>query len=195
MNGIPNLLNQVAAVTNTISLLSSDVAGILGLFSPPQWGIYFEGEPFIIPDSLLDFSFQKESKVSTYPQEKGSFESYNKVQSPYQIKVHLTKGGTDTDRKDFLESIDTTQKSFDLYQIMTPDTTYENVTITHYNHRRTSKNGVSLLTVEIWAEEIMDTATVAFTKAKNETSNDPVNGGTVQPQAVGEYKGPVPVAR
>ena len=182
MNGIPPLLNKISQVMNVISLVTSDVAGILGMFSPPMWGIYSDGEPIIIADSLIDLSFRADSKISTYPQQKGGFQSYNKVHNPFDIRVNLTKGGTDGDRTDFLQSIEDAKNSFELYQIVTPEKTYENVSITHYEFRRTSTRGVSLLTVEIWAEEVRDTASVQTTSALQPESNNPVNGGNVQAQ-------------
>ena len=180
MNGIPTLSNNVAQVTNIISLLVADAAGIFGMFAPPQWGIYADGSPLIVADSLLDLSYRKDAKISTYPQQKGAFASYNKVQTPFDIRIKLTKGGTDADRKGFLESIDDAQKSFELYSIVMPELTYENVNITHYDYQRTSKNGLTLLTVEIWAEEIITTAEQATTKMKEPTSADPVDGGNIQ---------------
>jgi hypothetical protein len=178
--GIPTLLNKVAAVVNPLALVYYDVQGIIGRFLPPQWGIFKEGNPVIIVDSVLDISYRKHARISTYPQQKGVFESYNKVQTPHQIKIRMTKGGSDSERQEFINSLEELQQTIDLFDIVTPERIYTDVNITGMTFNRNARNGVSLISVDIIAEEIITTVKVGFSKPKSATSNDPVNVGTIQ---------------
>jgi len=192
MNGIPTLLNKIstvtdpiARITNALSLVFYDVQGIIGMFSPPEWGIFLDGEPVIVTDSILDLGYHKEAKISTYPQQKGAFETYNKVQTPFVFRIRMTKGGSDNERQKFLYSLEELQNTFDLFDIVMPEKVYNNVNIFGISFHRSSKNGVSLLVADVSCMEVMDTVKLYFTEAKKEQSNDPVNSGTVQPKPEG----------
>lgn len=190
--GVPTLLNKVAKITNPIAIIVADVKRVIGLFSPPQWGIYSQGKLIIEPDSILDFSYKKEAKISTYPQQDGAFESYNKVQTPFNVKLRMTKsGGTSYDwslsggndeKQSFIIKLDKLQKSLELYDIYTPEYIYMNVNITGIGLNRSARNGVSLLTFDVTGQEIIGTAKIGYTNTKDPKSSDPVNTGTVQTQ-------------
>jgi hypothetical protein len=188
-NGIPSLLQKAAKVGNVVTLLVADaqqimklLGGIFGL-NLPKWGIFLNGNLVIEPDSIVEVEYRKGWRISSYPQEQGAFQSYNKVEEPFETRVKLTKGGTDADKQAFQNAIDAAAASLDLYDIVTPTKVYKGANISQVNYRRAATNGVGLLTVELLIEEVRVNAEAQFTSTQAPSGADPVNTGTVQPQA------------
>lgn len=184
--GVPPLLraiNQVSQIQNTAVLLVADAIDVLTMFSSPSWGIFSQsGTPVIIPDSVVDAGFRKEYRISDFPQEQGSFGSYNKVETPFDAPWRFAKGGTDSDRTAFLLSVAQAAASLDLYALVMPEVTYRWCNITRYAYQRSQRQGVTLLLVDIWLEEVRITGTTQYTSTAQPNGADPQNGGTVQPQ-------------
>ena len=191
--GIPPLLNKVAGVVNTASLLAADVGSFLGMFGAPQWGIFKDGTPVILADSVIEVDFKKEWRIADYPVEQGAFQSYNKVETPFDAKVKLSKGGKEADRQEFLDTIDDIAGTLDLYDVVTPEKTYIGANISHYDYRRQALNGVGIIVVELFLVEVRATATATFanpdfvgppappiTDAITPSGMDPTNGGLLQ---------------
>lgn len=183
-NGIPPLLGQIANVTNKISLVTSDALGILNLFAGPQWGVFnLNGNIALEPDSIISLDFKREWSIPNYPVEQGGFETYNKVTTPSDTNIRMTKGGTDEDRYNFLYQVQYAAASLHLYNVVMPEgPLIQNVNIIRYDYRRTSTNGVGLLSVDIAFREIRVTATTAFSNTAAPSGANPVNDGSVQPQ-------------
>jgi hypothetical protein len=101
-------------------------------------------------DTVISFELVSESKVSNFPVQSNSFASYNKVNIPKEIKIVLAKGGSNSDRQSFLDNIDTakTQASTELFQIITPDFTFKNMSLYDYNYRKEQTSGANMLIVE-----------------------------------------------
>ena len=153
-NGIPALLNQVGNVINTAVLLTADAALVMNSFLGPQWGIIDGVTPIITPDSIASFGYRNEYLITDAPMEQGSFQSINKVATPYEARVTMTKGGSEAERSQFLNDIANLVKSTNLHSVLTPEITYLNANIVSYEYRRTSTNGVGLLTVDIILKEV-----------------------------------------
>jgi hypothetical protein len=191
--GIPPLLNNASAVFNNVSLVESDAAEILGMFAAPQWGIFDQtGMPVILGDSTIAFDFTGDANVSKYPVEAGGFADYNKVQVPFSAKYTFSKGGSVAERADFLNAVDAAKKSLYLFVALTPEVAYQNINVDHYDVKRTAKSGVTLLTVDVWCEEIRQAPALQFSNAPtaaptpitnpaNPEAADPVQDGTIQP--------------
>lgn len=162
--------------------MTGDTTAALVEAGATQWGIYLDGVAVIVPDSVVSLEYKKDWHISDYPIEQGSFESYNKVRMPYEARIALTKGGSEADRNAFLAQLEALAASLDLYDLVTPEVTYVNANITHLDTRRTSTNGVSLLTVYVWFQEIRMQASSAFTQTAQPAGAQQVSGGTVQPQ-------------
>jgi len=183
VNGIPPLLTNIGNVVTTVSILRSDAAIVLGLFADPQWGVFNQdGSIALQPDSIIDLDFKKDWQIPNYRQEQGAFQTYNKITLPYDIRVRMTKGGTDSERANFLLAVESAAASLNLYEVVTPEITYPNANITHYDYRRTSTNGVGLLTVDLWLLEVRVTATVQFQSTAAPSGTNPTNDGNVLPQ-------------
>lgn len=123
-----------------------------GSFGQPQWGIFTQdGDPVLVGDAVNSVEYARDYRISDYPQERGAFASYNKVRVPYQAKVGFLIAET---RADFLNNVEQTVASLNLVFVTTPEITYPNANLTHYNYRRVARNGVTLILVEVWCEEI-----------------------------------------
>lgn len=100
--------------------------------------------------------YSKETKVSDFPIEKGSFASYNKVETPAAPIVTLHLSGSENNRRTFLDEIDKAVKSMDFYSVVTPEVTYINYSIERYNYSRTNVKGATLMSVELTLKEIRE---------------------------------------
>lgn len=161
-----------------IELLTADVPGIEGLFGPPQWGIFGQdGSEILTVDSIASVEYARDYQISDYPQEKGAFESYNKVQVPYQAKVGFYIGPS---RFDFLNAIEDAVASLDFVTVVTPEISYPQANLTHYSYRREARNGVTLIRVDVWCEEVRIVAEAAFESTQSTNAAPATQSGQVQ---------------
>jgi hypothetical protein len=180
--GLPPLLGKISKVSNPIALLVADAKLISGMFAEPKWGIYLDGKLALKPDSIVGLDFKIDWRIAEYPMEGGAFQSYNKVMTPFDIRIQMTKGGTDADRQAFLSEVEAAAASMILYDVLMPEWGYTSCSISHIDYRRTSAGGVGLLTVDLWLTKVRATATAKFSNTKSPNGADPVNGGNVQAQ-------------
>lgn len=125
--------------------------------------------------------YSKETHVSDFPLERGSFASYNKVETPASPVVTLCLTGSEKNRRTFLEAIDTACKSTDLYSVVTPEVTYINYSVERYNYQRRSNKGATLLIVEITLKEIRQVS--ASYAQSNKGQVDKPKDASATPQA------------
>lgn len=178
-----SIVGVIGSLTGDFDFLSSDGPGVSSLTEAPRWGLFDEGgTQIIVPDSFLGLDSLKEYRVSDYPIEEGGFESYNKVEVPFVGKILFAKGGDEAERTQFLSQIEQAIKSLDVYSLVTPEKSYASVNVTHRDYRRTVNNGVTMLTVEVWVEEIRNTVTASFSNTQAPEGAATVNDGGVQPQ-------------
>lgn len=165
--GIPALLNPALDLANTVSLVVSDAQIIANMFTAHvAWGIYDGVALALLPDSIVALDVKKEYNLPNYPMEDGAFQSYNKVKEPYDIRVKMSIGGNSAKLDGFLKMLDGVVSSLTLYSIVTPDATYPNANVHHYDFQRTATNGRGLLTVTLWAKEVRTSIVAAFAHVK-----------------------------
>jgi hypothetical protein len=190
--GIPPLLNPptgifgalatAGTVVNTLTLLRADAALVSEVLIPgaPQWGIFdLNGDPLAVTDSFVSLHYKQEWRLPNYPQEQGAFQTYNKVQLPFDAIVKLSKGGSAIARQEFLAAIDAAAQSLQLYTVITPERIFPNVNIARYDYERTADAGRGLITVEIGLIEIRASATAAFTDTKASSGVNPLSQGNL----------------
>lgn len=114
--------------------------------------------------STFDFEYRRESKISDFKVEAGGFAQYNKVQMPATPKVTLILDGSENDRTAFLEALESAANSTDLYNVVTPEITYQNYNIVSYQYARKASKGLTLLIAEVALEEVR-TVTSSFAQA------------------------------
>lgn len=184
------------------------------LFVTPQWAIYESAqavepeesedgietvtvtanrEPVVTPDSFLTFGYRKESAIATYPVQRGGFTDYDKVPTPYETFVRMSKGGSLQDRKRFLDSLDAIVDTTDLYDILTPEKTFISVNVLRYEFVRQGSRGAYFFAeLDLYFQEIRQ-VTAQYTNtslaspslissAKNAEADIVQNIGTVQAQ-------------
>jgi hypothetical protein len=184
-DGVPPVLrNPLANPAQLVTqLLSGDVIGVLTDALRPVWGVFDSfGNPVAIADTVSVLEYRADSRLSSYPQEQGAFADVNKVQMPYASTVQLVCGRTASDRGMFLAAIEGAKQSTDLYSIVCPETTYQNANIVAYDLHRETRNGATLLKVNVHLEEVRITGGAQFQNTQNPASADPSNLGQVQPQ-------------
>ncbi len=161
--GVPPVLrNNAAIVGAAVLLLKDSVRALLGF--PPQWGIFLNGQSVLKFDSFVSIEARKEAHVSDYPLEPNSFESYNKVETPGDIRISLSKTGTDSEKGAFLDAINAAIISTNIYDIYTSWKPYKNYSPVRTSHRRTAVNGADLLIVDLYFDEIRNKATTTFSQ-------------------------------
>ncbi|MEX3628085.1 MAG: hypothetical protein VB138_00105 [Burkholderia sp.] len=183
--GVPPLIRAPGESLGSfaVSLITTDAIGLLEGLLAPVWGIFDEfGAPMAVADTALSVEYRGDSRISKYPQEQGGFADYNKVQMPYNARVQLVCGGSDTRRAAFLSSIEAAKQSTMLFTVIIPDATYENANVVAYDYRRTTKNGVTMIVAEIYLEEVLQTVVAQFANTHNSASQDSASLGQVQGQ-------------
>lgn len=183
--GLPDLPALLQGQFSPTALLVGDIAQAVLGFALQEWGIYLGVIPIVIADNVVSVEFKKTWRISDYPIENGAFSSYNKVEIPYDAKVTLSKGGSLAERALFLENIQLVAESMALYNVVTPEHTYFNANITHYDYKRTASKGLGLITVDVWLEEIRNVPTASFTKTAQPSGAAQQDGGNVQANTFG----------
>lgn len=144
--------------------------------------------------STKSIEFFKETKVSDYPVEGGKFFSYNKVELPAAPVVALCFSGGESERAAFLNALNNACVSTDLFNVTTPEVTYNNYSIESYTYTRSNESGATMLTVEISLKEVRQVSAV-FSSSANKTIKTPKDagatpnsdGGRVKPQTPQDY--------
>lgn len=189
--GVPNVLRSASANLNETNILSAIYSGNpLSIFESiisPNWGIYTAdgSEAVISPDGFTGFQCKGSSKISSYPVEAGGFATYNKVQMPYDIRMKMVCSGniasSNITRMQFLAKLDAMKASLDLYELVTPDYVYSNMNMLDYDYARTSSEGVSLLMVEAYFQEVRVTAGAVYKNTASDSSTPASSNGNVVP--------------
>ncbi len=188
-----------------------DLAGI-DVLNPraSDWKIMNGSSDAIVPDTVPRFEYRNESRVADYPMEEGAFVSYNKVATPFEIRMtmvcsgSLIKGLTQgvmndiipgfgnnnytSSRDGFLAAMENMLQGTEVYTIVTPDMTYNNATLEHYDYRKESNNGAVMLIVEAWFREVRVTASAVYSNTGQPNVNsaspsaaNPADVGSVHP--------------
>ena len=156
MPGIPPLLNNIATSVDTL-FATSDLLN-LGMFNfgQRQWGLYSGASSTLLFDSFVSIEYKQEWAISDYPIERGGFESYNKVQVPFNIRARFASGGTEENRAALLQSVARIAGDLKKYTIVTPEAIYQSCNVQHYDYRRTSSNGVGMIVIDLWLLQIRE---------------------------------------
>lgn len=143
-----------------------------------RWGIYTkDGKLLVEADTVMEVAYKQQSRISNYPVQAGAFASYNKVATPYEATVILSKGGgltalgtigslltggglageSERNRGDFLTAIEAAAASLELYHVVTPERTYINANIQSIDYLRSQTNGARRIEVRVNLLEVRET--------------------------------------
>jgi hypothetical protein len=176
--GLPSLPSDIAGVFSEVVLVASDLLGFGAVSS--QWGLFLNGEPVVIADSVLSIEFTQDFSITNAPVEQGSFASYNKVQRPFETTLRFATGGSIADRQNLINSIAAIIGDTNLYDVVTPEVTYTNLNLVHQNYLRSAERGAGLLTIDVRAQEVrpagLVTSSAAATQTGNTGTTTPVSG-------------------
>lgn len=197
--GVPPVLRQIGAAQNAAVLLVSDGLRVASLFEGPQWGLFtssnspaFSGLTAsalinnvaaglgVAGQSVGDFEFRQDYRISTAPQEQGAFLSYNKVQEPFDGRVTYIVSGDPFVRTAFQSQLVSLIASLDLLNLVMPEYQFIGCNITHYGFRRAAARGVTMILYDIWVQQVRVTGTAAFSDTKSPSGSSPVFGGNIQ---------------
>jgi hypothetical protein len=176
--GVPSLSSYSAG---GVVLLVADVLGLLSSLFGSEYAVLFDGVQAFEYNSILDVDFKQDWPISDYPVEDGAFQSYDKVQLPFDIKVRMVSFPDQVSRQLLLAQVLAAANSLDLYDVVTPEVTFTNCNITHVDFRRQSHNGATLLILDVWFVQIRITSTSTFSNTQNPTNQGQQAGGNVTP--------------
>lgn len=179
--GVPAVPRDPTSAVAAIVLLAADAAGISGAQGAQQWGLFQNGEPVVTCDNVLAFGFSQAYDVPNYQIEDGSFQSYNKVQEPFDIRLQFSTGGSTQDKQAFIQSIAAIIGSTQLYDAVTPEQTYPNVNPVRQIYDRTAVSGAGLLKIDVHCVEMMVTGQVLFTNSQGASSSSQTDGTAATP--------------
>lgn len=173
-----------------LSALSSVLSAFLGPgASSLVYGVFSSDGTFVLkPDSILAFDYSNESRLPDYPIEQGSFETYNKVDTPYATHLRMVKGGTSYERAQFLLQLEYLRKSTELVTVLTPERPYVNANVLAYRYGRDRRQGVALVIADIAIQEVRQAPAAKFTSTAQPASEDTFSLGQVQSQAISAAK-------
>lgn len=177
--GVPRLSSFSAL---DVILLTIDLISAIEGFGTQEWGIFNAGVPAFEFNSVINFEYRRDWSIADYQVEEGGFQSYDKVQHPYDVRMTLVSRGTESSRQALLESIEQVADSLDLLDVVTPEKTYVECNISHFDLRRNAKSGVGIISVDVWLVEIRQTSTSTFTNTKSPNVAGQQALGNQQPQ-------------
>ncbi len=142
------------------------------------------GFPNVVPvtASTVEFEYTADSPISTYPQEQGAFQSYDKVQLPFDIKLKIACGGSASQRQAFFDTLEAIRTSTVLLDILTPEKIYTSCNCKHVDYRRNSRNGVTLILADVWFEQVRVISQTQFSNTQSPADSGTSALGNVQPQ-------------
>lgn len=168
--GVPAIPRLPGVVGAIVDLLTADARALFGGLEEPPWGLFLNGVPVVTAESVISFDFKKGASISSFPVENGGFESYNKVQRPYDVRLRFATGGTVADRQALEASVAAAVASLDLMDAVSPEAVYPNVNPIFWNYRRTATNGRGLLVIDVFCEEVRVRSSSTFTTSTSTTT-------------------------
>jgi hypothetical protein len=193
--GVPQLarLPNVPLSSIIASIGNAAIQGRLwhAVKQAPKWGVFdASNNPVVIPDNIVDFHNSDDSRVSNFPVQDGQFAAYNKVALPSETVVRMTKAGTQSDRKAFLDALKAAKDSLNLYTILTPERSYLKCNLQRFEVIRSGPIGAYFLAeVDLFFIEIKQvSSTYSNAVANTQNAQNPEaqpfgNLGNVAPQA------------
>lgn len=199
--GVPQLARPIGALAASLPTIirkffAPAMPGVLfhAIKAAPVWGVFdAKGNQVISPDSIMDFGFRGEWRVSNYPVQAGQFSSFNKVSVPYETFVRMVKGSTLADRTQFESDCRTVAASMDMFTVITPERSYVGVNGVRLEILRREAKGAFFIDAEMFFQEIKTvtpqystttTAAANTANAQNPAAVPPQNLGLVQPLVV-----------
>lgn len=120
--------------------------------------------------NVLDLDFKAGWSIPTYPVEQGGFQSYNKVQRPYDVAVTVTAGGSNANRQLLLDQVIAIMGSTALFTVGMPEMPIAGVNPVNYGFSRRHDHGLGLLMVTIFFQQVRPGGNPQFSTTGTPTS-------------------------
>lgn len=184
--GVPALLGGIAIPLPTLLTADLVTAGAI----PEQWGVYLGGVPAVTFTTFISVDYRRGWALSDYPVERGGFETFDKVQLPFDVRVRFGAGENEANRVKLLTTAENVGQSLQLYDVVTPEKIYTSVNVQHIDYHRTATNGRGLIVVEMWLLEVRTTFSDQ-TQDNTGINGQPVdiNGNAITPATDGSNVG------
>lgn len=177
--GVPSVIG--VSLFEDVVFAIADALGLLTGFAASPWGIFQNGVSVVEADSVVSVGYRNDYSIADFQVEEGGFQSYDKVNNPFNNRVRFASGGSQANRQALIDSIEAIAGTLELYDVVTPEKVYTSVNVQGYDLNRTSNNGVGLIQVDVKLVEVRVTATAQFSNTKTPTAAAQENNGTVQP--------------
>lgn len=179
--GVPAVLRDltIPSVSELANLGLGALAALI--FGVPRWGLYNQnGIAAVIFDTFLGIRFRNGSRISSFPVEQGSFSSFNKVDTPFDAMLRFALSGDVASRGALLNTLEALKGSVDLFSVVTPEIVYPSANVVAYSYERNSRSGPSQLIVDLYVEEVRQTAQADFGDTAEPDGAPAQNNGQVQ---------------
>jgi hypothetical protein len=188
--GVPAIFRETT-IPSLPELVNIGLGGLADLFfGTPLWGLYTQGgQQAVVFDSFLGVRFRNGGRISSFPVEQGGFSSFNKVDTPYDAAIRLAHSGDLASRNVMLAVLERIVRSTELYSVVTPEIVYVSANLVNYSYTRDTRGGSSQLIVELFLEEVRQTAAAQFSETEEPSGADPQSNGQVQAFPIGTEPG------
>lgn len=154
---------------------------MLGVFGTPVWGIFDQGGfPAVSADLVSAVELRHGTRVSNAPQERGAFQSYNKVAVPYDAKITYAVGTSVQRRSQVISECERLIASLDFVSVVMPEFQYLSGNVTDYSLRRNSQRGVTLVLIDVMVQEIRVVASGKLMNTQSTNGAETQNNGNTQ---------------
>lgn len=195
--GIPNLLKNAPKAIG-ITLLGNLASKLWDLLFPgPTWGVFKVGttDVAIEVSSIAEQDISAESRASDYIIQSGSFTNYNKVQMPNIATIRMTKDGNESSRLQLLYWLDQNIAQTSLFDILSPEFRYSNMTLVGYRMSRSAKSGAAIIIADCLFQQVREKQ-VTFSSGtiaapENQPTSPTVRVYAIPPDKPLEVGGPV----
>jgi len=178
--GVPALLTGFDTALSVAQFLTGDLIFGLGAFTGARWGVFLNGRSVISADTVLSVDYKQEWVIADYPLERGAFETYDKVATPYDARVRFISGGSEQNRQALLNSVAAIAGDRNLYDVVTPEAIYLSCNVRHYDYKRSSTQGLGTITVDLWLQQVRVTVGAPSNNTASPSGASQDNGGSVQ---------------
>lgn len=187
LNGAPIIATSVApliglgSLVNAFSALASlgnSVSNLFGGGLGTNFGLTTN------TFSVVDFAYKQDWAIADYQVEGGGFQSYDKVQLPFDVRMRVAAGGTSSNRQSLLDEIDAIANTLFLFDVYTPEKIYQSCSIAHYDYKRSANSGVGIIVADMWLQQIRVSSTAQYQNTQQPTVAGTVGTGNSSAQAV-----------
>ena len=159
--GIVGTLASIVQVAGTIGNLANTFSQGFGSVSSILSGAL---PTPVVPAvaSTVEFEYLHDFPIANYPQENGAFQSYNKVNLPFDIRLRVCAGGSTSARQGFLYTCQAIAASYQLFSVITPEMVFSNCNCNHISWGRTALRGNQLIQVDLSFVQVNVVSAISF---------------------------------